>query len=348
MDASLSASALSIIEVLSNRVPKNPKPLQFSASTLIKVNYALDHAWADSTLLKYRSAVNQFIAFCDSENIPNHFRIPASEHLLCAFAASRVGLLAADTVQNHLAAIKAWHIYNDKPWRGGTRLHYILNGVANLTPSSSRKPPRPPITRSMLLLLASHLDLSSPFDACCLAAACLAMWAQARLGEILSNWETSFKPAFVVCRSHLLPPFNKNGSRKCHLPFSKVAKSRGEDICICRQLGPCDPIAAIDNHLLINHIPPNLPLFSYLSNRGWRCLTKKKLLLRCNSIWSLAGIPTTTGHSFRIGGTTELLLAGVPPDVVKALGRWSSDAFLRYWRSLELLAPLHIENLPAS
>jgi hypothetical protein len=27
------------------------------------------------------------------------------------------------------------------------------------------------------------------------------------------------------------------------------------------------------------------------------------------------------------------------------LGRWSSDAFLRYWRSLELLAPLHIENL---
>ncbi|KAF9220339.1 hypothetical protein BS17DRAFT_714845, partial [Gyrodon lividus] len=27
----------------------------------------------------------------------------------------------------------------------------------------------------------------------------------------------------------------------------------------------------------------------------------------------------------RIGGTTDLLLAGVPPDVVKALGCWSSD-----------------------
>ncbi|KAF9224483.1 hypothetical protein BS17DRAFT_641968, partial [Gyrodon lividus] len=106
-----------------------------------------------------------------------------------------------------------------------------------------------------------------------------------------------------------------------------------------------DPIAAINNHLNINKIPPNLPLFSYLSTRGWRCLTKKILLACCNSIWLAAGIPAITGHSFRIGGTTELLLTGVPPDIVKALGRWSSDAFLRYWHSLELLAPLHMENL---
>ncbi|KAF9228530.1 hypothetical protein BS17DRAFT_643891, partial [Gyrodon lividus] len=106
-----------------------------------------------------------------------------------------------------------------------------------------------------------------------------------------------------------------------------------------------DPIATINNHLNINKIPPNLPLFSYLSTRGWRCLTKKKLLARCNSIWLPAGIPAITGHSFHIGGTTELLLARVTPDVIKALGHWSSDAFLHYWCSLELLAPLHMENL---
>ncbi|KAF9223513.1 hypothetical protein BS17DRAFT_705800, partial [Gyrodon lividus] len=46
-----------------------------------------------------------------------------------------------------------------------------------------------------------------------------------------------------------------------------------------------------------------------------------------------------------IGGTTEFLLASVPPDVIKALGCWSSDTFLHYWHSLELLAPLHVENL---
>ncbi|KAG1731795.1 hypothetical protein EDD22DRAFT_788407, partial [Suillus occidentalis] len=60
-------------------------------------------------------------------------------------------------------------------------------------------------------------------------------------------------------------------------------------------------------------------------------LTKQKLLTRCNTIWLLAGFKSVTGHSFWIGGTTEMLLSGVPPDVVKALGHWSSDTFLHYW-----------------
>ncbi|TFK16572.1 hypothetical protein FA15DRAFT_548136, partial [Coprinopsis marcescibilis] len=60
-------------------------------------------------------------------------------------------------------------------------------------------------------------------------------------------------------------------------------------------------------------------------------LTKAHFLERCNQIWTGLGYLRITGHSFRIGGTTELLLAGVPPDVVKAMGRWSSDSFLKYW-----------------
>ncbi|KAF9226259.1 hypothetical protein BS17DRAFT_868094 [Gyrodon lividus] len=342
MDTSLSSAATSFLEALSYLINPSHPPLLLSSSSTAKIAHALNHAWADSTLSKYRSVISQFQSFCNHENIPPQLHIPASKHLLCAFATSRVGALAGDTVQTHLAAIKAWHIYNNKPWHGGPRLRYILNGIANLAPSSSKKPPRPPITCSMLLLLANSLSITDSFDAC------FSMWSQSCLGEILSEWKTSFKPAFVVCRSHLLPPFNQNGSHKCHLPFTKVAKHRGEDVCICRKLGPSDPIATINNYLNINKIPPNLPLFSYLSTRGWRCLTKKKLLARCNSIWLPAGIPEITGHSFCIGSTTKLLLTRVPPDVVKALGCWSSDAFLCYWRSLELLAPLHMENLPHS
>ncbi|KAF8573828.1 hypothetical protein K439DRAFT_1280376, partial [Ramaria rubella] len=45
------------------------------------------------------------------------------------------------------------------------------------------------------------------------------------------------------------------------------------------------------------------------------------------------------------GGMMELLLASVHPDVVKAMGRWSSDSFLVYWRLLGELTPLHAGNL---
>ena len=36
------------------------------------------------------------------------------------------------------------------------------------------------------------------------------------------------------------------------------------------------------------------------------------------------------GHSFRRGAATSLLLAGVAPAIVKALGRWTSDSYLAY------------------
>ena len=62
------------------------------------------------------------------------------------------------------------------------------------------------------------------------------------------------------------------------------------------------------------------------------------------------------GHSFRIGGAVELLLAGVPPEVVAATGGWTSLAFLLYWRRMEEVLPMstskaykkaHIDDLVA-
>jgi len=47
-------------------------------------------------------------------------------------------------------------------------------------------------------------------------------------------------------------------------------------------------------------------------------------------IWSSAMLVHVLGHSFHIGGAVELLLAGVSPEVVAALGGWTSLAFLLY------------------
>jgi site-specific recombinase XerD len=101
---------------------------------------------------------------------------------------------------------------------------------------------------------------------------------------------------------------------------------------------------AMENHLAVNTIPPDLLIFAYCNKDGDHiCLSRRKFLLRCNEIWSRHGIPSTTGHSFRIRGTTHLLIAGVNPEVVQAMGRWKSDVFLVYWCRLDILAPLHAE-----
>ena len=57
----------------------------------------------------------------------------------------------------------------------------------------------------------------------------------------------------------------------------------------------------------------------------------------CAEVWSKESLAHVLGHSFRIGGAVELLLAGVPPEIVAATGGWTSLAFLLYWRMEEIL-----------
>ncbi|KAE9389703.1 hypothetical protein BT96DRAFT_834533, partial [Gymnopus androsaceus JB14] len=84
-------------------------------------------------------------------------------------------------------------------------------------------------------------------------------------------------------------------------------------------------------------------LLGYRDDSGeLKVLTKSVFLKRCNQIWSEHGIPHMTGHCFRIGGTTHYLIQGIAPNIVKMLGRWKSDAFLKYWRDLESLASIHL------
>ena len=42
------------------------------------------------------------------------------------------------------------------------------------------------------------------------------------------------------------------------------------------------------------------------------------------------------GHSFRVGGATDLARANVPDYEIQAAGRWTSDAFKRYLRYSDL------------
>ena len=103
----------------------------------------------------------------------------------------------------------------------------------------------------------------------------------------------------------------------------------------------------MENHIHVSGLIllPSALLASFCTADGLHLLSKKAFLSRCNQIWSALGSRVFTGHSFCIGGTTELLIRGVPPDVVKSVGRWSSDSFLRYWRSTDEVAHIHIEGI---
>lgn len=69
-------------------------------------------------------------------------------------------------------------------------------------------------------------------------------------------------------------------------------------------------------------------------------MMKHKFMSFCVDIWTKAHLAHVQGHSFRIGGAVELLLAGVSPETVAATGGWTSLAFLLYWRRMEEILPM--------
>src|SRR5882672_11859124 len=83
---------------------------------------------------------------------------------------------------------------------------------------------------------------------------------------------------------------------------------------------------AFNNHWLINsHVPPSAHIFAFETADGNHApMCRLWFLSRCNEVWEKDGLTVLSGHSFRIGGTTHLLLMGINPFIVMAQGCWHS------------------------
>ncbi|KDQ11955.1 hypothetical protein BOTBODRAFT_113579, partial [Botryobasidium botryosum FD-172 SS1] len=289
-------------------------------------------------LSTYSSAISSFVTFCDINNVDPKDHFPASKITLCWFASSFAGLASASSVCNKISTLKAWHTVHNTGWLGGPRLDAMLGGISNLSPPSSSRPKREPVHTHMLSVLHAGLDHSNSLNVAVWAAAATAFWGQCRLGELLA-------PSISGCDLSVLPSHtsvNLGASpAQIFLPWTKVTKRKGALIHLPTQYGPSNPASALKVHMRINRAHPDLPLFHYMVGSLTKPLTKPAFMARCNAIWSKAGLARLSGHAFRIGGTTELLLASVHPDVVKVMGCWSSDAFLRYWRSVSDIVAKH-------
>lgn len=301
------------------------------------------------TRSNYGAGLLRFTQFCDSINVPEHDRMPASEVLVAQFAAAHAGSASAKTLNNWLCSLQFWHIINGAPWPSASLLHHTRRGFSKMVPPSSHRAKRPPVTIEALSILFDNLDPVSHLDCAVGAVAMVAFWSCCRLGELLVPSLGLFNPLKHVSRSILPLNFNtaadSTRSVSFPIPWTKTTKEVGADISVtARNHGTC-PIVALELHLSVNtSIPSFAPLFSYqdTSTTSWVPLAKPVFMRRCSEIWEAQGFPALPGHAFRIGGATELLLGGIHPDIVATQGRWNSRSFLDYWRRIETILPLFV------
>ncbi|KAJ8583998.1 hypothetical protein M405DRAFT_747736, partial [Rhizopogon salebrosus TDB-379] len=295
----------------------------------------------------YGAGLLRFHQFCDEYSISEHQRMPASEHLLAAFICSWIGKVASTTADNWLAGLHLWHDYHGAPWNGHNLVRRSRAALSKHVPESSCRPRRPPVTLEHMHTLYQRLDLSNSFDSAVFCIACTAFWSCCHLGELLISSINAFNPSRHVSRSaplhHRQTP-NGISFSTLHIPWSKTTLSAGADVIITKIDDITNPFTALHHHLAANNsLPPEAPFFAFETvDGGWAPMTRPWFLARCNQIWRDASLLELSGHCFRIGGATELLLRGTPPDIVAVQGRWKSKAFLDYWHRIESILPLFI------
>ncbi|EJD34154.1 hypothetical protein AURDEDRAFT_176792 [Auricularia subglabra TFB-10046 SS5] len=305
-----------------------------------------DSALAATTRDNYRRALTRYKEWADAERVPKHMQLPIREQVVCAFAASFAGVYSAGAARSAIAGLKYYHEKKGWRWPSSARLSRILAAVRLHAPATSQRAPRPPVTLAMLDEALLHLDLNRGFDLCVATTMLVVFWGQMRLGEALPTtraYDFSSMPA--VKHAKLRADAGGDLSQETTaiwLPRTKTART-GDWVWLARHHN--DPSYALHRHFRANRLAPNDPLFAYRHDRTDEVtpLTKRAFMARLNEIWVAAGMQRVSGHCFRIGSTTALLRAGVAPEVVKMAGRWRSDAFLRYWRSIDAIISQHAD-----
>ena len=291
-------------------------------------------AIAPSTRQTSNSGQRRYFRFCELQGWP---ALPASDMMLSVFAAFLTGSVQPPTIHSYVSAVRTLHIelgYDD-PTERAALLPRVLRGInrsAGLAPSKPRLPIIITVLRKLVDALLTN-QLVRPHDKAMLHAAMLtAFHGFLRCAEF--TCQQPFNANVNLTRGditfHSGPPMamSLNLKKSKTDPFSK-----GATVHIGTARKPYCAVSATLIYFLSTRGTINSPLFTFSNGCP---LTRQLFVGEVRKLIVLARIPNANqfnGHSFRIGAATTAAAAHTPEWLVRTLGRWKSDAVLRYIRT---------------
>ena len=287
-----------------------------------------------SSASSYSSAVNSYFDFCSSHSLP----VEPTPDTLSFFAVYMAHHIKPKSVSSYLSGI-CNHLQPFFPDVRSHRRHWLvtktLTGCRKMLPSSTSR--KRPISRHELASVAQQYSTSSSYDDILFLAILLTGFhGLLRLGELTwpdnSNLRDYRK---VIMRSSV--QINPK-SFQFTLPGHKADRLfEGSRILIQSTELPDDAWRAFTK---------------FITMRDRRFALRPELwLTECGSIptrsWFLTRFHrhfsgNVGGHSLRAGGTTALAEASIPPHMIQAIGRWSSEAFQIYIRQHPVVLASHL------
>lgn len=177
-----------------------------------------------------------------------------------------------------------------------------------------------------LLRVGEYTPSSEPRQTVPLRKKDIRLWRNAQLIPNESDLMTLLSAdAATICLEN-----QKNGDR-----MDNVHHYSSDDAVL-------DPVQAIAHLVFATHgMPDTTPLGTYINNNGRQYRVRAPSILaavrlaaiRCNLASYGYDLSRVGSHSLRSGGAMQLKLAGYDHDMIRKLGRWRSDTYLKYIQS---------------
>ena len=267
--------------------------------------------------------------------------VPVDEKALVYFVAFCVERgLRYQTIKIYLAGIRYHYIRGNItcPLTNPAHLHqlqYTLTGVKKSQDNSSGK--RLPITKHILTDIVRILSSKTGFykQAMLISACTLAFSGFLRCGEFTTARKDHFDAQSNLCIGDVEM---SEEHFKLKLKESKTDIFRkGITIPIHSLHSSICPVRHMKHYLKLrtsSGADPLSPLYlteeGHALDRSYFVQSVKKVLSELN-----LNPDHYNGHSFRIGAATSAAEADIPDHLVKTLGRWTSDCYVRYIRTDE-------------
>ena len=301
-----------------------------------------EHGLARSTWSNYRTAERLLAKCCKEKGV--RLELPVQENTIMAFihwlAFNRK--VRSGTIRNYLAGIRQLHIekgITEAPFKS-ERVLTMLKGLKNKEMAERRRAgeeKRKPITPDILRLLKARLstaEMKNTDKKLIWAVSSVLFHGAFRIHELVAKTESKFDPDYCLLGGDALVKEGRDGVRlQLKLKAPKEDKwgtsiivdvfETGSDIC---------PVKAFKKWRKNVRIEKDRPLFRFsngtsLTGRKFNEIIKERLTSVLPEAQGLI-----SSHSFRAGAASMMGVMGYSDEEVKAVGRWSSRAFLDYMK----------------
>ena len=288
--------------------------------------------FSDNTKRTYRTHQKAYYRFCEFMHISV---APAGTAVLCLYAAYLAQFLVPQSVCQYLNFVGLLH--RELGYPSPLSDNWVLTSVLRGIKRTLGVPPKPrlPITVPMLLGIRSCLNLNCSKHASFWAICLVAFFGLFRKAHLLPESSGSFNPARMFTRSD----FQVTAS--CvyiTVRWSKTIQLGQRTVTVLLVAAPSSPLcpvsAIVHAFNLTPGCSPSSQALCWRDSCNFRTsvFTYKTFMTSMKLVLAQLGVsPALYGtHSFRRGGATFALEAGVPLDTISLLGDWKSDAMFLY------------------